>query len=87
MEDAESLPTGAVISFGPFRLYPAERLVRRHDETLLLGGRALDILITLVEQAGEVVTPTATDLARLARCDSRGGQSSHSHRWPPEDAR
>jgi DNA-binding winged helix-turn-helix (wHTH) protein len=56
MEDADSLPTGAVISFGQFRLYPAERLVRRHDETLLLGGRALDILITLVEQAGEVVT-------------------------------
>ena len=56
MGDAESLSTGAVSSFGPFRLYPAERLVKRHDETLPLGGRALDILIALVEQAGEVVS-------------------------------
>jgi predicted ATPase/DNA-binding winged helix-turn-helix (wHTH) protein len=56
MGNAESLPTGAVISFGPFRLYPAERLLKRHDETLPVGGRALDILIALVERAGEVVT-------------------------------
>lgn len=30
--------------------------MKRHDETLPLGGRALDILIALVEQAGEVVS-------------------------------
>jgi predicted ATPase/DNA-binding winged helix-turn-helix (wHTH) protein len=34
----------------------AERLLERADEPLELGSRALDILITLVERAGEVVT-------------------------------
>jgi predicted ATPase/DNA-binding winged helix-turn-helix (wHTH) protein len=45
-----------VVAFGPFRLFVTERLLRKRDETLPLGGRALDILITLVERAGEVVT-------------------------------
>ena len=45
-----------VISFGPFRLFVAERLLKKGDETLAVGGRALDILIALVERAGEVVT-------------------------------
>ena len=55
MGNAESLPTGAVISFGPFRLYPAERLLKRHDETLPVGGRALDILIALVMHTGAAI--------------------------------
>src|SRR6202012_3064716 len=45
-----------VISFGPFRLFAAERRLKKGDETLQLGGRALDTLIALVERAGEVVT-------------------------------
>src|ERR1700758_3909626 len=45
-----------VASFGPFRLFMAERLLEKADEPLELGSRALDILITLVERAGEVVT-------------------------------
>jgi predicted ATPase/DNA-binding winged helix-turn-helix (wHTH) protein len=45
-----------VVSFGPFRLFAAERLLKNGDEPLSLGGRALDILIALVERAGEVVT-------------------------------
>ena len=45
-----------VASFGPFRLFTAERLLKKADEPLELGSRALDILITLVERAGEVVT-------------------------------
>jgi predicted ATPase len=44
-----------VISFGPFRLFVAERLLKKGDETLAVGGRALDILIAMVERAGEVV--------------------------------
>src|SRR5579863_5961711 len=43
-------------SFGPFRLFTTERQLKKGDEPLQLGGRALDTLITLVERAGEVVT-------------------------------
>jgi predicted ATPase/DNA-binding winged helix-turn-helix (wHTH) protein len=45
-----------VVSFGPFRLFAAERRLTKGDEPLRLGGRALDTLIALVERAGEVVT-------------------------------
>ena len=43
-------------SFGPFRLFAAERQLKKGDEAVPLGGRALDTLIALVERAGEVVT-------------------------------
>src|ERR1700761_5628868 len=45
-----------VASFGSFRLFAAERLLEKADKPLELGSRALDILIMLVERAGEVVT-------------------------------
>jgi predicted ATPase/DNA-binding winged helix-turn-helix (wHTH) protein len=45
-----------VVSFGPFRLFAAERQLKKGDEALQLGGRALDTLIALVERAGEIVT-------------------------------
>jgi predicted ATPase/DNA-binding winged helix-turn-helix (wHTH) protein len=45
-----------VITFGPFRLSVAERLIERSGEPLELGGRAMDVLIALVERAGEVVS-------------------------------
>src|SRR5580692_5602621 len=45
-----------IVSFGPFRLFAAERLLKKCDEPVFLGGRSLDVLITLVERAGEVVT-------------------------------
>ncbi|NGZ88526.1 ATP-binding protein [Duganella aceris] len=41
--------------FGPFMLSPAERLLEQDGEPVRLGGRALDLLIALVESAGEVV--------------------------------
>ena len=47
-----------VLSFGPFSLFAAERLLKKADEPIPLGGRALDILIALAERAGEVVTHT-----------------------------
>jgi predicted ATPase/DNA-binding winged helix-turn-helix (wHTH) protein len=56
MGDIDNLRINDVASFGPFRLFAAERLLEKADEPLQLGGRALDILITLVERAGEVVT-------------------------------
>jgi predicted ATPase/DNA-binding winged helix-turn-helix (wHTH) protein len=47
--------TKDVVSFGPFRLSAAERLLERDGVALHLGSRSLDILIVLVERAGEVV--------------------------------
>src|SRR5262249_8896838 len=43
------------ISFGPFRLIPEQQLLLDVDEPVHLGSRALNILIYLVERAGEVV--------------------------------
>jgi predicted ATPase/DNA-binding winged helix-turn-helix (wHTH) protein len=54
--DDDSPLTHGVISFGPFRLFAAERQLKKGDEPLQLGGRALDTLIALVERVGEVVT-------------------------------
>ncbi|UVK41065.1 winged helix-turn-helix domain-containing protein [Mesorhizobium sp. AR10] len=45
-----------IASFGPFRLSVSERLLARGGEPLGIGGRALDILIVLVEHAGEVLS-------------------------------
>jgi predicted ATPase/DNA-binding winged helix-turn-helix (wHTH) protein len=45
-----------VFVFGPFRLSVAERLLRRDDDALPLGGRAFDLLTILVERAGEVIS-------------------------------
>src|SRR6267154_2199121 len=44
-----------IISFGPFRLYPSERVLKKGDQPVKLGSRAFDILLMLVQQAGEVV--------------------------------
>ena len=43
------------ISFGPFRLVAAQRLLLEDDKPVRLGSRAFDILTALVERAGEVV--------------------------------
>src|SRR5258705_1588195 len=43
------------VSFGPYRLLAAQRLLLEGDKPVRLGGRAFDILTTLVERAGEVV--------------------------------
>jgi predicted ATPase len=56
MNDPRNRQSKDVLSFGPFRLFAAERLLKKGDEPIPLGGRALDILIALAERAGEVVT-------------------------------
>jgi predicted ATPase/DNA-binding winged helix-turn-helix (wHTH) protein len=43
------------ISFGPFRLLAAQRLLLEGDNPVRLGSRAFDILAALVERHGEVV--------------------------------
>jgi predicted ATPase/DNA-binding winged helix-turn-helix (wHTH) protein len=47
---------GKIASFGPFRLHATERLLEKNGIPLKLGSRALDILITLLEHAPEVVS-------------------------------
>jgi predicted ATPase len=56
MPDPNDPKAHGVFSFGPFTLRPAERLLQKVDEKINVGSRALDILIALVERAGEVVT-------------------------------
>jgi DNA-binding winged helix-turn-helix (wHTH) protein/tetratricopeptide (TPR) repeat protein len=44
-----------VVSFGPFRLFPTQRRLLEAEKPVPLGDRALDLLIALVERAGELV--------------------------------
>src|SRR6266699_1104678 len=55
---------GAIrLRFGPFELNVAERSLKKANQVIPLGGRAYDILIALLENAGEVV-PKAELIAR-----------------------
>ncbi|AEC19401.1 transcriptional regulator [Pusillimonas sp. T7-7] len=47
---------GEVVEFGPFRLHVTGRLLQRHGVAVKLGSRSLDLLIALVERAGEVLS-------------------------------
>src|SRR2546430_15091672 len=46
---------GHAISFGPFRLLAAQRLLLEGDQPVRLGSRAFDILATLLERPGDVI--------------------------------
>jgi predicted ATPase/DNA-binding winged helix-turn-helix (wHTH) protein len=48
------VPSDAFV-FGSFRLMPTERTLLDGDKPLRVGSRALDILVTLLESAGETV--------------------------------
>src|SRR5216683_1127506 len=48
-------PIAIRIRFGPFELNAAERSLKKAGHVIPLGGRAYDILIALLESAGEVV--------------------------------
>jgi DNA-binding winged helix-turn-helix (wHTH) protein len=52
------------ISFGPFRLLPAQFLLLEGDKPVLLGSRAMHILIALLERPGELV-PKQELMARV----------------------
>src|SRR5262245_13086706 len=43
------------VTFGPFRLLPAQRMLFEEDRPLRLGNRAIDILIALADSAGDLV--------------------------------
>ena len=45
MPQTEAMPDDHEISFGPFRLHPAARLLEKEGIPVKLGDRALDVLI------------------------------------------
>ncbi|MGZ0714787.1 ATP-binding protein [Pseudomonas palleroniana] len=44
------------VHFGPYRVYPGQRLVLEADQPLRLSRRAMDILLILLEHAGGLVS-------------------------------
>ena len=46
----------AEILFGPFRVVPTQFLLLERDKPVFLGSRALQILLVLLERAGELVS-------------------------------
>ena len=56
MVDRAAASADGAISFGPFRLLSARRLLLEGDRPVRLGSRALDMLVALVEHPGEVVS-------------------------------
>lgn len=51
-----SQPAELIYQIGALRLHPSKRLLLDGEQRVRLGDRALDLLIALVEQAGEVVS-------------------------------
>jgi DNA-binding winged helix-turn-helix (wHTH) protein len=49
-------PIDRTIWFGPFCLRPAAHLLLEAETPVHIGARALDLLMVLVEHAGQVVT-------------------------------
>lgn len=52
------------LRFGPFRLLPRRRLLLDGDRPLRIGSRAFDLLVILVERAGEII-PNTELMARV----------------------
>jgi len=48
--------TGHAVCFGPFKLLPLQRLLLKGDQQVRLGSRALDVLITLTERPGQLIS-------------------------------
>lgn len=67
MSEYETQPE-RIFYFGPFRLSTAKRLLFEGDRFVRLGGKAIAILIALVERAGELVTKN--DLIAVAWPDT-----------------
>jgi predicted ATPase/DNA-binding winged helix-turn-helix (wHTH) protein len=49
-------PADRAIAFGPFRVHSERHLVLKNDKPIPIGARALEILIALVQEAGQLVT-------------------------------
>jgi DNA-binding winged helix-turn-helix (wHTH) protein len=58
LPEAASRPAfagGRLYTFGPFRIFPSQRLLLEGNRKVQLGSRAFDILTILVERAGKVI--------------------------------
>ena len=51
-----SLSPNQALGFGPYRIHPGQRLVLEGEQPLRLGRRAMDILLILLANAGDVVS-------------------------------
>src|SRR5437879_4926863 len=51
-----SHPSATSLAFGPFRVFPLQRLLTREDHPVRVGSRAFEILVALLERRGELVT-------------------------------
>lgn len=51
-----ALPVEQTVHFGPYRVHPRQRLVLEGGQPLRLGRRAVEILLVLLEHAGQVVS-------------------------------
>jgi predicted ATPase/DNA-binding winged helix-turn-helix (wHTH) protein len=49
-------PVKTLLTFGPYRLDPVQHVLLEADKPVRLGSRALEILLVLLERAGEVVS-------------------------------
>jgi DNA-binding winged helix-turn-helix (wHTH) protein len=49
-------PAALSIAFGPFRVFPMQRLITKSDQHIPIGSRAFDILVALIERPGELVS-------------------------------
>jgi DNA-binding response OmpR family regulator len=68
MNDRRNRQSKDVLSFGPFSLFAAERLLKKADEPIPLGGRALDLLIALSRSGRGSCHPQGADLNGVAGC-------------------
>jgi predicted ATPase len=56
MPNSSDLAPPQEFKFGPFRVCVGQRLIEHDGQPISLGGRAMDILVALLERAGEVVS-------------------------------
>jgi predicted ATPase/DNA-binding winged helix-turn-helix (wHTH) protein len=54
--DSAGHRTAREIAFGPFRLQPERQLLLQGEKPVRIGGRALEILVALVERPGELLS-------------------------------
>jgi predicted ATPase/DNA-binding winged helix-turn-helix (wHTH) protein len=52
----KAISADLALAFGSFLLYPGRHLLLKNDEPVTIGSRALELLITLTERPGELVT-------------------------------
>ena len=56
MSSSRAADADYALTFGPFRLVPAQRVLLEGGKVCRLGSRAMEILLALIERAGQTVT-------------------------------